>query len=59
MTTKGLCTDRGDDEYNNYVPIHPEYYEVAAPFDSDPLIPFVFGPRDVGLPPRPIGPKYC
>ena len=51
-TTKGHCTGRGDDDCDNCSPTHPVSEAVAASFDSNLVIPFTFGPRYEGSPPR-------
>ena len=50
-TTKGHYMVRGDNDYNDYAPPHPESEAAAVLSDSKPEIPFVFGPRYAGLPP--------
>ena len=54
-TKKGHCTRRGDDEYDDYAPHHPESETAAASFDSKLAIRFAFGPRYAELPPRSTG----
>ena len=49
--TKGHFTVRGDDDYNNYAPAQPDYGSAAMSSDSEPEIPFTFGPRCAGSPP--------
>ena len=54
-TTKGHCTGRGDNYYNDYTPPHPDSEAAAALFNSKLGIPFAFGPRYAGSPPRSRG----
>ena len=40
---KGNHPCRGDDDYNDYTPPHPEYDAAAVLSDSEPAILFAFG----------------
>ena len=46
--TKGYCTGRGGNDYDCYSPPNPEYEAEASLSDSEPEIPFTFGPRYAG-----------
>ena len=50
-TTKAHCMVRGDDDYNEYAPPHPESEASAVWYNSGTEIPFAFGPRYAGSPP--------
>ena len=41
-TTKGRRTGRGDDEYDDYAPPHPESESAVASSDLEPAIMFTF-----------------
>ena len=53
--TKGHCTGRDEDDYDNYALPYPESEAEAASSNSKLEIPFVFGPSYSGLPPRSRG----
>ena len=55
MTTNRKCTGRGDNDYNDYAPPHPESEAAAASYDSYLAIPFASGSRYAGSPPIPRG----
>ena len=40
---------RGEYDYADYAPHHPESEAATELYDSDPEIPFRFGPRYAGL----------
>ena len=46
------CTGRGKNEYYDYALPHVESEASVALYDSEPAIPFEFGPRYAGFPPR-------
>ena len=46
------CTGRGDDDYDEYDLTQPYSEAPAASSDLEPEIPFVFGTRYAGSPPR-------
>ena len=48
----GELHGKGLNDYNNYAPPHPESEAAAALSNSEPSIPFTFGLRYAGSPPR-------
>ena len=52
---KGHCAGRGDGDYDDYAPPKPESEAAAASSDSKLVIPFMFGTRYAGSPPRSRG----
>ena len=53
MTTKKWhCMCRGNDDYDKYAPPHPESKAAAAAANLEPVMPFTFGSRYAGSPPR-------